>query len=454
MKQFNKGPKKALVIGGSISGLLAARVLSDFCEEVTIVEKDAKPAGVGGRRGVPQGPHAHGLLASGSRELEGFFPGFSEDLIARGALSADVVNDGRWFFEGAPLARAPSGTIGILVSRPFLEAAVRASTEALERVRIIDNCRVMRLIGGGDRIRGLITDSGPLYADLVVDASGRGSQSDKWLKSAGCPIPSRERIDVQLCYSTRYFRRRETDMEGLRFTIVAASPENKRSGVILAQEGGRWVVTLIGRFGAVPPAGLDDFIAYAKTLDAPYIYDTIRSAEPLGGGVTMRYPESVRRRFEKLRRHPAGFLAFGDAICSFNPVYGQGMSVAALQARVLHNVLSSNAGLSAERFYRAASTVIDTPWSIAAGGDLRMPEFRGKRPLGKRLLNWYISRLHRFAHHDPGAAVTFLRVAQLIDPPSVLLSPKLALRALTASKGGLRYSRNSGLKAPAAAERG
>ena len=183
-------------------------------------------------------------------------------------------------------------------------------------------------------------------------------------------------------------------------------------------------------------------------------YDTIRSAEPLGGGVTMRYPESVRRRFEKLRRHPAGFLAFGDAICSFNPVYGQGMSVAALQARVLHNVLSSNAGLSAERFYRAASTVIDTPWSIAAGGDLRMPEFRGKRPLGKRLLNWYISRLHRFAHHDPGAAVTFLRVAQLIDPPSVLLSPKLALRALTASKGGPRYSRNSGLKAPAAAERG
>jgi 2-polyprenyl-6-methoxyphenol hydroxylase-like FAD-dependent oxidoreductase len=205
--------------------------------------------------------------------------------------------------------------------------------------------------------------------------------------------------------------------------------------VILAQEDDRWVVTLIGRFDVKPPEDMDGFIQFARGLDAPYIYDVVRNAEPIGEASTMRFPASVRRRYEKLQQLPKGFLTFGDAICSFNPAYGQGISVAALQAMALRRELSrGNSTDLVERFYKAASKVIDIPWGIAVGNDLKMPQARGKRTLVGRLLGWYIGKLHKLGHRDAQASVAFLRVAQLLDEPSALLQPKLALRVLT---GGL-----------------
>lgn len=414
-----------------MSGLLAARVLSDFYSEVIILERDNLLNDGRHRRGVPQSRHAHGLLAGGREVLDDLFPGISEELIDAGAISADVVNDGKWFFEGDCLRRAPSGTNGILLSRPLLEGTIRRRVRTLERISVRDNCSVRDLIMVNGLVKGIQTETGMLEADLVVDASGRGSQSARWLKSLGFPPPREEEVEVRLTYTTRIFRRRKTDMGGDAFASIPVTLENKRSGVILAQEDDRWVVTLIGRFGIEAPEDLEGYRNYAKQLAAPYIYDVIRDAEPIGDATVMRFPASVRRRYEELSRFPDGFLIFGDAICSFNPVYGQGMSVAALQAKALQDELAKGGINVASRFFRAASKLIDVPWNIAVGSDLRMPETVGTRTLGGKVMGWYISKLHRFAHRDADAALAFLRVAQLLDDPSSLMRPELVFRVLT-----------------------
>ncbi len=433
MKQTEFKSKKAIIIGGSMSGLLAARVLSDFYNEVTILERDSLLSDGRHRRGVPQSRHAHGLLAGGREVLDELFPGISEDLIGAGAISADVVNDGKWFFEGDCLRRAPSGTNGILLSRPLLESTIRGRVRALERISVRDSCSVRDLIMVKGLVKGIRTETGVLEADLVVDASGRGSQSAKWLKSLGFPPPREEEVEVRLTYTTRIFRRRKSDMGGDAFASIPVTLENKRSGVILAQEGDRWVVTLIGRFGIEAPEDLEGYRDYAKQLAASYIYDVIRDAEPIGDATVMRFPASIRRRYEELQRFPDGFLVFVDAICSFNPIYGQGMSAAALQAKTLQKELADGRANLAQRFFTRASKVIDTPWNIAVGSDLRMPETVGKRTLAGRIMSWYISKLQRFAHRDADAAVAFLRVAQLLDDPSTLMRPKLVLQVLTGS---------------------
>ena len=454
MKRFDPERKKALVIGGSMSGLLAARILSDFYDEVTILERDDLSNEVENRRGVPQGWHAHGLLAGGSQVLEELFPDISTELAAAGAVTADVVKDGKWFFEGDCLVQVPSGTSGLLLSRPFLENAVRRRVRSLDRIRIIDNCAVRDLIVYGVCVKGVITDDKWLEADLVIDTSGRGSQSLKWLGSYGFPTPIEERVEIDIAYTTRYFRRRKSDLGGELFAVVNPSPENANSGVILAQEGDRWVVTLIGRFGVRPPEDMEGFTEFAKGLNAPFIYDVVRNAEPIGGACTMRFPASVRRRYEKLRQLPKGFLSFGDAVCSFNPAYGQGMSVAAMQARALREQLANSGEDLAKRFYRSASKVIDTPWTIAVGSDLRMPQVEGKRTAAGRPMNWYIGRLHKLGHYDGEAALAFLRVAQLLDEPSSLMHPKLTWRVLTANFSRRPDSLTSGFNATAGAERG
>ncbi|NOT47539.1 MAG: FAD-binding monooxygenase [Acidobacteria bacterium] len=434
--KVDRKDRRALVIGGSISGLFAARVLSDFYDEVIIVERDSLTRENSHRRGVPQSRHAHGLLAGGSDVLEEMFPGIKTELLEAGAVPADVANDGRWFFEGACLRQAPSTTIGLLLSRPLLESVVRGRVRNIDNVTIRENRSVRHLFSSGGHIKAVRTDDETIAADLVVDASGRGSRSLKWLESLRFPAPREERVEIDISYTTRIFSRRESDLNGDLFGVVPATLKNSRSGVILAQENGRWVVTLIGRFGAQAPEDIDGFLAFAKNLEAPFIYNAIRNAEPIGNAMTMKFPASVRRRYERLSRIPKGFLVFGDAICSFNPVYGQGMSVAAMLARTLREELSKGENDLARRFYKAASKVIDTPWALATGNDLKIPETKGKRTLGGKIMGWYVGRLHRLAHHDSQAAFAFLRVAQLLDEPSILLRPGMVLRVLTAGFRG------------------
>jgi len=427
--------KHAIVIGGSIAGLLAARVLSDHYAEVTLFDRDAFPSQPVQRRGVPQGRHAHGLLASGSDTLERLFPGLTVALTECGALSGDLAQDCRWFLAGACFARAASGMRGLLLSRPLLESVVRLRVGALPNVQIHEQALVESLVANGQRSRvtGVVVGGREFLADLVVDATGRASRSPQWLQNIGYQAPVEDIVHVALSYTTRLFERRQQDLAGDVAAVIPATPSGKRGGVMLAQERNQWTVTLIAHFGKSAPEELPGFVEYARTLPAPYIYDVIRNAAPLGEAATARISASVRRRYERLKRFPAGYLVTGDAICSFNPVYGQGMSVAALEAVELQNALATNPVSPARDFFRRAARVVDTPWQIAVGNDLRMPETVGKRTLRGRIANFYVSRVHQAAHRDPAVGIGFLQVSNLLAAPGSLIRPRIWHRVLRSS---------------------
>ena len=427
-----------------MAGLLATRVLSDHFEQVSLIERDALPAIAEQRRGVPQGRHTHGLLASGGIVLEKLFPGISEALLKAGAVTGDIVRDSRWFFEGACLSRPASGMMGLMMTRPLLEAAVRERVLANPKIVRRDELAVEELVVDrkSGRMTGVRVGGQTLLGDLIVDATGRGSRSPQWLQDLGYTKPVEEVVHIGLGYTTRFFRRNPTDLNGDTLVVIPPTPKGKRGGVMVAQEGDRWTVTLMAHFGNYAPENLDGFIAFAKTLPAPYIHEVVSCNEPLGEAASARFPASVWRRYEKLQRFPAGYLVFGDAICSFNPIYGQGMSVAALQAVELENTLASSNGDSAlaKNFFRRAAKVVEIPWATAVGSDLRIPETVGRRTAGVKLVNWYISKLHKAAHADPVAALAFHRVGNLLAPPPSIMRPSVAARVLWEN---LRRSRDA-----------
>jgi flavin-dependent dehydrogenase len=429
--------KHAIVIGGSMGGLLAARVLSDRFEKVTLIDRDTFPEAGQHRRGVPQSVHTHGLLASGRRILDRLFPGLGEELVGLGAVEGDLLNDSRWYFEGGYLCKSDSGLKGLLVSRPLLEGVVRRRLLAIANIEAMQNCVVENVTATDDkqRVTGVqFADRGAseqtIAADLVVDSSGRASHAPAWLEALGYMKPHEERVEVAIGYTTRQFRRDVKQLNGDGAVIIPPTAEGKRGGVMLAQEGNRWTVTLISYFGNYAPLELAGFVDYAKTLPAPDIHEVVSQSESLCNGVSARFPASVRKRYEKLDRFPKGFLVLGDAICSFNPIYGQGMSAASQQAVALEESLGANGDISAREFFQRAAKVVDNPWSMAVGGDLKIPETVGPRSAGVTFINWYIAKLHKAAHRDPEASLAFLKVANLLAPPPSIMAPRIAMRVL------------------------
>lgn len=446
----------AIVLGGSMAGLMAARVLSDHFARVTLVERDVLPVGVHQRRGVPQGQHTHGLLAGGNRVLDRLFPGFSADAVAAGAVPGDIVHDLRWFFEGAPLARPASGIDGLMASRPFFESAVRQRTRALPNLVVRDGCHAALLTSDAarDRVTGVTLSTGEaLSADLVVDATGRGSRTPEWLRGLGYDAPVEDRVEIGLGYTTRYFRRTAAHLDGDCGTVVPPTPDGKRGGVMVAQEGHRWTVTLISHFVPPAPKELDGFRWFASLLPSPDIHAVVTAADPIGDAVTSRFPASVRQRYERLRRFPEGFVVVGDAICSFNPIYGQGMSVAALEAEALGEVVAEGSSRVALRFFKQAARIVDTPWMTAVGNDLRVPETVGPRNPAVRAINAYMARLHRAAHTDDALAIAFMQVGNLLAPPSQLFAPAAMWRVLRGPRGADEPSRAKARPDPIATTR-
>jgi hypothetical protein len=284
-------------------------------------------------------------------------------------------------------------------------------------------------------VAGVKIDGEPFAGDLVVDATGRGSRTPQWLRKIGYQPPAEETVQMDLGYSTRLFRRRKSDLGGDLGAIIPTTPQGKRGGVLIAQEGDRWMVTLFAHFDNYPPEEITGFIEFARSLAAPDIYDVVCNAEPLGEGVSLRFPASVRWRYEALGRFPAGYLVVGDAICSFNPKYGQGMSVAALEALELQKALSVETGDLARRFFAGAAKVVDIPWSIAVGNDLRMPETVGRRTAAGKFLNWYIAKLHKAGQDDRVVSLAFHRVSNLLAPPASIFNPRVAGRVLLRNLG-------------------
>jgi hypothetical protein len=267
----------------------------------------------------------------------------------------------------------------------------------------------------------------------VVDATGRGSRTPVWLDALGHAPPERQQVRIGLGYATRTYRLPPDTLGGDLAVLNAATPEHPRAGALQALEGDRWMLTLAGILGDHPPADPDGFLEFARSLRFPDIYQAIRDAEPLDDPVPFRFPASVRHRYERLDRFPDGLLVMGDAVCSFNPIYGQGMSVAAVEALVLRRQLERGIEPQPRRFFRDIARVVDVPWDIAVGGDLVFPGVKGRRTAKVRLVSAYLARLHAAAGHDAGLASAFVRVAGLVARPESLLHPGIALRVLRAS---------------------
>lgn len=431
---------RAVVIGSSMGGLLAARVLAGHYREVLVIERDRLPSGPTHRTGVPQGHHAHGLLARGLQILESLFPGLTEQLYAAGAVHGDVGETVRWFHHGRYHPAVAVGMEGLAVSRVRLEHEVRERVRGLPEIVFREQSAVVALCPTADgrgvagvRVRGNDEREYELAADLVVDCSGRGSRMPAWLESLGFTAPPEERVPVNLGYATRVYQRERGDPRLDPAYVIASSPPAPETGVLLWQEHNHFIVTLGGYFGDHPPTDDAGFLAFARRLPAPELAELIATSTPVSAIRPFRYPASARRRYEQLRAFPNNLLVFGDALCSFNPIYGQGIAACALQALALDQCVQRQGAARWRTFFRAAATVIDTPWQLAVGNDLRFSRIEAPRPLSSRVVNWYVKHVHAAAQADARIVGEFLRVVNLVVAPGRLFAPSVMWRVFTGS---------------------
>jgi 2-polyprenyl-6-methoxyphenol hydroxylase-like FAD-dependent oxidoreductase len=430
------GTQHAVVIGAGIGGLMAGRVLADTFERVTVLERDVFPAAGEHRKGVPQGRHVHGMLAKGREVLDELFPGLMEDLLREGALMVDALASAHRYIGQGYYCHEPSKLQSLLVSRPLLEALIRQRLAQRANVRILSACTAVGLVGTDDRkrvtgVRLSQRDQGEhvVHADLVVDTSGRGSRAPAWLEAWGYPRPEAEEVRAGVVYVSRLYRRDPAQLGGAAIVQVLPSAGVKRGGFAVAQERDRWIVTVAGYAGDAPTADDEGFVEFVKSLPAPEIYEVVSRSEPLGAPLLAKLPASVRRHYQRLTRFPAGLLVMADAVCAFNPIYGQGMTVAILEAEMLRRELAKDRELSPLSFFRELSAIVDRPWSITVRSDRRFAN-PGHTSKIDAAMQWYMDRLHRAAQRDVAVALAFLRVTNMVAPPKSVLHPRILARVL------------------------
>lgn len=433
----------AVVLGASIAGLLAARVLADRFAHVSVFERDALSAAGATRKGVPQAHHAHALLARGARFLTDHFAGFREEVLAAGGRVNDAGSGVRFLTPDGERLPEPIGAATFGLSRPALERLVRARVLALPNVSLHERSEAagIRYDARSRRVLGVElarADAGPLRveADLVVDARGRGSRIADWLRACGESPPPETRLRIDLVYVTRLFRA-PANARGLVSTLGGA--RGARLGAMFVLEEGRLLATLGGYCGDAAPGDLAGFLDYARTLCTPLYADALAGLEPLDEARAFRTPASVLRHFERLAAPPAGLLALGDSLCAFNPAFGQGMSCAALQAECLAATLRDERALESggafvRRHYARAARAVATPWRLAAGEDFRVPGVVGERPAGFALTRRFSDRLRIAATRDPVVAAGFSRVGHLLAPMGSLFAPAMLARIWRASR--------------------
>ena len=424
-----------------MAGLLAAAALARHFSRVTVVERDTPPPTPEHRKGVPQDQHIHVLLCSGAAILEQFFPRLTEELIAAGAETFDCGSDARWFHHGVWKVREHSGVPLLAQSRPFLEWHVRRRLAAMPNVAFVAG-DASELLTDADRqrVRGVrvrLRDGSAAEVDIdavvVAETGGRGSHVPQWLEAMGYERPQEEAVVIDLGYSTRIYQRPpKSDHDWRMLLVYAKPPHGTRTGIVSPIEGDRWIVTLSGCLKDYPPAYDAGFLEFARSLERPDIYDAIKHATPLTPITTIRFPAQRRRHYQRLRRFPDGLVVLGDAMCSFNPLYGQGMSVAAQEASALDSCLREKAVLAGlpRRYFRRASRIVDGPWLLATASDFMYPGAVGKRPAGNGVLAWYNSHVLELSGDDPRVLTTFLEVMHLTRSPYALFTPNVLLPVL------------------------
>jgi 2-polyprenyl-6-methoxyphenol hydroxylase-like FAD-dependent oxidoreductase len=431
----------AVVLGASMGGMLAARVLADFYQTVTVVERDVLPDDPTNRRGVPQGRHPHALLRRGGQIIDELFPGILNELVAAGA---PVLDDGDlskiWMsLAGHRLVRV--GTVRdqramtiYSPSRPFLECHVRRRLKAISNVTILSGLDAAEMTSSTDRHRvtGVrVVDSGSgaeqeLTADLVIDAMGRGAHTPNLLESLGYDRPVEDRIVMRTCYVSQPLRIPPGTVEQL--VAVGAAPGRPTGMFLVGYENDTWIFTVFGMVGHEPPGDLAGMLSFAQEYAPAHVLAAVRAAEPLGEVIRHRMPSSQWRRYDKMRRFPGGLLVCGDAICSFDPVYGQGMTVSALDAVALRDCLVRGRHDLARRYFRAAAKSIAVAWRMGAGSDLAFPEVQGRRSLSMRATNRLADWVLAACESDAVIVEKFFRVNNFIDPPVRLMHPAFVSR--------------------------
>ena len=438
--------KRAIVIGGSIAGLLSAKVLSEIFEEVLIVERDRINEGAAERTGVPQSPQPHILLTQGYRLLKDFFPSLENDLQAAGAVPVDWGQDFQYFAFGGWCANVdqPTGLDSFSCTRPLLEAAVRQQVEQIDNVKRLSPYRVEALAGDADTVIGIRcrqsknkTDERVIEADLVVDASGRSTNAPKWLAALGVAVPEVEKIDAQLGYATQRYRIPDDWDEAWKVLLISHQPpDNTQLGYLARVENNELIATLGGYCQQYPPLEEKDFLAFSKQLPSSEFYDAIAQSTPVSPIKAYRSTANRLHHYEQLATMPAGFIAMGDSVCALCPAYGQGLTTSAMSALTLQDWLQDTAKKSergdALTFQKKLAKRIKPAWDAATKNDAGFLQGSNrKKNLAERLLTGYMRKLVAKTHADGELTVALARVTHMIDSPAKLLNPKLVLKALT-----------------------
>ncbi|WP_395307568.1 FAD-dependent monooxygenase [Mycobacterium sp. AMU20-3851] len=450
----------AVVLGASIGGLLAARVLADHYRDVTIVERDVLTDLPAARRGVPQGRHGHVLLARSSQVLAELFPGFADELAADGvpSLSGGDMSRIRLSINGHPIAQTdlpvPDDSTLHFPSRPLLERNISRRVQALPNVTVLDGHDVAELTATADgaRVTGVrvshrvhATES-TIHADLVVDATGRGSRTPTFLDELGYGRPPEDELVVKLVYASQLLHIPAGTLPETFFAYFPA-PGRPKTWTLVRYENDAWMMTLGSMAGRPAPANRDQMLTWGDGFVAEHALAATRAATPLSDVEHYRVPSNRWRRYDKMKRFPQGLLVFGDAVCSFNPIYGQGMTLAAIESTLLSECLRHGDQGLPQRFFHAAAAKLRVAWQTAVGSDLTLPEVAGPRPLSMRLSNAYLDWVMTAAESDPTTAVQLLRVTGMLDSPLRLLRPAFVGRVSRVNGIG-RGPRSEGNRGP------
>jgi 2-polyprenyl-6-methoxyphenol hydroxylase-like FAD-dependent oxidoreductase len=440
---------RAVVIGGSIAGLLAAQALSEIFGSVVVVERDRAEQSPAHRAGVPQDRHVHTLWSGGMQAIERFLPGISGELVAAGGCSIGFWSEFHFLLPVGRWLPAWPSTQGLVSStRPLLEHAIRRRVAKTANIEVVGGHEVrgLRLDAAGavDGVevvaRGTEAEPSTMDADLVVDASGRRSYLATWLKTLGLPTPRESTVDPFIGYATRLYTipsSHQAPYKGLY--IQLAPPEHTRGAIMFHIEENQWVVTLLGAERDYPPTDEAGFLGFAASLRNPMLHENIREAKPSSPIFGYRHTANHRRHYEKLTGMPAGLIALGDSLCAFNPIYGQGMTVAALQVGALSELLKAEMRSPADarrlsrKAQRAMARVADRAWMISASEDLRYPVTGGPKGAA-RFLHRYMDRVMLAATVDEKVANTFLAVLNMVAKPGALFRPGTVLRILNGAR--------------------
>jgi flavin-dependent dehydrogenase len=451
---------RAIVIGGSVAGLAAARVLSDHFAKVTVVERGLMAVGIDFPKGAPQARHPHVLLIRGERILEGLFPGFRQELLDGGANPLNFGRDLKMRSPEGWLPHYETEMEAIATSRRLLDftvyqhiaenpkVTIKANSEVMSLCTDEDNCRVIG-VQICNRENGRIEE---IPAELVVDASGRSSKAPQWFAQLGYASPEEQTVNAFPGYATRIYEIPEDfDQTWKSLYIMPNPPHVTRGAIVVPMEGNLWHVCLVGMNRDYPPTDEAGFMDFARSLIAPEVYQVLKDAQPASPIWGYRQAENRMRRYDTLERYLEGFVAMGDAVYALNPVYGQGMTLAAIASELLDQCLTEQAqqpasndfsGMSA-KFQKHLKNELAIPWQNATNEDMRWPDTEGKQELDavSKLIGRYFKLILKAMPHNAKVTDAFFHVQHMIAPPTLLMRPDILANVIKTNLS-LRFSKS------------